>query len=198
MNHPLTWPSTWPRRPARERRRASFRDATVARACDEVLEELRLLGVTKPAVISTNLALRVDGLPRSGQGQPPDPGAAVYFELKGARRVLACDRWDRVEDNLRAIAKHIGAMRGMTRWGVGTTEQAFTGYAALPERAGHGFEGDPFDLLELERGRATEDDVRQAFRERAKADHPDHGGSEDAFHRLCRAKDAALQELRHR
>jgi hypothetical protein len=31
-----------------------------------------------------------------------------------------------------ALAAHIGALRGQDRWGVGSVEQAFTGYQALP------------------------------------------------------------------
>lgn len=83
-------------------------------------------------VISSNVALRRDGLPYSNQRRPDDPGVAVYFRLKGKPHVLACDRWLSPEENLWAIAKHIDAMRGQERWGVGTLEQAFTGYMALP------------------------------------------------------------------
>ncbi len=37
-------------------------------------------------------------------------------------------------DNLWAIAKHVEAMRGLDRWGVGDITRAFTGYAALPAK----------------------------------------------------------------
>ncbi len=83
-------------------------------------------------VISTNIELRNDGLPYSNRRAPADPGAAIYFILKKKPCVLACDRWDRVEDNLWAIAKHLEALRGQDRWGVGSVEQAFAGYTALP------------------------------------------------------------------
>ena len=73
-------------------------------------------------MISTNLKLRLDGLPRSDQATPADPGVAVYFELDGKTIVLACDKWNRVADNIYAIAKHVDALRGQDRWGVGTVE----------------------------------------------------------------------------
>jgi hypothetical protein len=57
---------------------------------------------------------------------------AIYFRLKGEPRVLACDKWNRVAHNLYAISKHIDAIRGQVRWGVGSLEQAFGGYRALP------------------------------------------------------------------
>lgn len=57
----------------------------------------------------------------------------ITDELKrlGAR-VLACDKWDRCADNMVALAKHVEAIRGQLRWGVGSLEQAFGGYRALP------------------------------------------------------------------
>lgn len=133
---PLHWPILKPRTPAGRRTRAAFsrepsHATTVGRERQHLAREMRLLGV-RSYLISTNLALRLDGEPRSGQGEPADPGVAVYFTLAKRPTVLACDRWDRVADNLRAIVKHIEAIRGQDRWGVGTIEQAFAGYAALP------------------------------------------------------------------
>ena len=40
-----------------------------------------------------------------------------------------------IEHNLRAIHKHIDAVRAQARWGVGSLAQAFAGFAALPEQA---------------------------------------------------------------
>lgn len=130
--HPLYWPSSQPR--TRWRDSGPFRQ-TLAQARDHLCDELDRLGAELP-ILSTNLALRLDGLPRSGQAPPTDPGAAVYFTLNGKRIVLACDRWDTVAANVRAIGKHVEAMRGQERWGVGTRAQAFKGYQALPEEAG--------------------------------------------------------------
>jgi hypothetical protein len=60
----------------------------------------------------------------------------VYFKLHGKDRVLACDKWDRVADNIAAIAAHIDAIRRQDRYGVGTIDQAFAGYSALPPPGG--------------------------------------------------------------
>ena len=70
--------------------------------------------------------------------QGADVGAAVYFRLPSGTRLrcFACDRWDRVPDNLCAIAKHLESIRGQLRWGVATIEQSFEGFAAeLPAAA---------------------------------------------------------------
>jgi hypothetical protein len=135
---PLAWPDGWPR--AKGRQRASFKRQgdrgwmealTVAIARKRLGDELDRLGA-RYVTLSTNLELRLDGQPRSGQPEPYDPGAAVYFHLQGKPIALACDKWDRVADNIAAIAKHIEAMRGMDRWGVGSAARAFAGYERLP------------------------------------------------------------------
>jgi len=91
-----------------------------------------MLGATG-LVISTNIPTRKDGLPFSNVREPEDRGVAVYFMLDGNQpHCLACDKWDRVADNLAAIAAHIDAIRGQARWGVGDLAQAFAGYKQLP------------------------------------------------------------------
>ena len=67
---------------------------------------------------------------------PDDPGVAVYFQLHDKERVLACDKWDTVADNIAAIAAHIDGIRRQDRYGVGTIDQAFAGYSALPPPGG--------------------------------------------------------------
>ncbi len=131
-------------------------------------------------IISTNIPVRKDGLPRSGYRKPDDPGVAVYFELDGRPYCLPCDKWDRIEDNLAAVAAHIAAMRGIERWGVGEAHDVYTGFKALPESTWTeaeiwkrlGLIGKP-DHIEI---------VRNAYKHKAKQCHPDaHTGSTQAF-----------------
>jgi hypothetical protein len=139
-------------------------------------------------VLSTNVALRLDGLPRADQPKQSDPGAALYFHRNGTPICMPCDKWDRVEDNIYAIAMHIGAMRGMERWGVGTTEQAFAGYKALtPGEAW-------YDVLEC-RPDATREIVEAQYRTRLRTAHPDVGGSNQAMARLNVARDEAIAAI---
>ncbi len=144
-------------------------------------EELRRLKAAKE-VLSTNVKRRVDGVPYSNQAQPNDPGVAVYFELKGKPVSLACDKWNRVEDNVWAIAKHIESLRGQERWGVGSIEQAFRGYMALPA-PGESSASDWWKTLGVPIN-ATPDQVRSAYRILAKKHHPDLGGDPEFFRRL--------------
>jgi len=90
------------------------RSLTVADARNRLDLELQRLGA-RDVLLSTNVQVRLDGLPRSGQNEPADPGAAVYFTLKGKPRCLACDRWSRVADNIAAIAAHVYAIRAVDR-----------------------------------------------------------------------------------
>lgn len=77
------------------------------------------------------------------------------------------------------------------RYGVGTLQQAFAGYAALPPSPDHDWRV----VLELPPGRVTVEQVETNFRKLARTAHPDVGGSVDAMSRINAARDAALAEL---
>lgn len=189
VSYPLHWPEGWKRSKMGGVRSAFARSRTLAAARIFLLEELRRLGARlSSVVISSNVLLRADGLPRSGQAQPVDRGAAVYFELKDRKQVLACDRWDRVEDNLYAIGKHIEAIRAQERYGVGTVEQALAGYLALPPAAS------AWEILGLQRG-ASAEEVNRAFRELARTAHPDQGGTHEQMARLTAARQELLAQV---
>jgi hypothetical protein len=207
---PLSWPSGWPRTPYGRRQHAKFygtkhvsypggggytqkTDLSVGEAVGRLAVELKRLGVrSEDWLISSNLQVRLDGLPYSNQSNAPDPGVAVYFRLKKSDRVLACDAWHRVADNIASIAAHIEALRAIDRYKVGTLDQAFAGYTALPAKGStwRTTLGFPPDAA------VTVDEVDRAFRERARTSHPDvNGGSHDAMASLTQARDEARREL---
>lgn len=199
--YPLDWPDGWKRTKPENQRPSPFggsymqrKNLTVYSAAQDVLRELGRLGARLP-VISSNLRVKGDGVPYSGQRNPYDAGVAVYFRLAGEPRVLACDRWALVQENMRAIAKHIEALRGMERWGVGSIEQAFRGFTGLPETAGRarpwravlGFAPEDSPVIE---------DVKVFYKRAALSLHPDMpGGSHEEMAELNAARDAALTEL---
>jgi hypothetical protein len=189
---PLHWPTTTPRTPAgRRRRNPLWKGATVSTASVQIEDEVRRLDGSD-LVLSTNLALRIDGFPRSGQPEPSDPGVAVYFKRKGKPLVFACDRYATVRENLRAVGMHLAAMRGIERWGCGTLDQAFAGYMALPEHAG----GEPWwRTLGLDCEPIDVEHLTAAYRDAAKRAHPDVGGSADAFKRVREAFEQGLAAL---
>lgn len=139
---PLSWPVGWKRTPADRRTRAQFKSAgvamTIGRARDQVAKELQRLGVPFGEwALSTNVETRMDGTIRADRGEPADRGVAVYFRMRqgGKPKVFACDKWDRVADNIAAIARHIECLRAVDRYGVGEMEQVLAGYTALPPSA---------------------------------------------------------------
>ena len=147
----------------------------MATARDGLLEELRLLGASR-VLLSTNIELRLDGLPYANRRAPGDAGVAVYYTWKDDQYVFSCDRWERVGDNVQAIRKTIQALRGIERWGTGDAMRAaFTGLKALPE-AGQASGTPWWTVLGCERD-ATADVIRRRYKVRAMATHPDRGGT---------------------
>lgn len=188
--HPLTWPTFLPR--CEQRQRSRFRGPTIAKATRRLSAELLRFGVADwQTVISSNILLRADGLPRSDTRNPADPGVAVYFRMDDEPHVLACDAWDLVADNLHAVALHVGALRALDRWRVGTAAQAFAGYKLLPETSEvPGW----WQVLDLERGASIED-VRARYRQRARDTHPDRpDGNRLEFERIVEAFRQACAE----
>jgi hypothetical protein len=204
--YPLQWPEGWPR--SRGRKSGQFgkqetvstntgswrskTDLTMADAMKRVKYELERLGinVADDSIVSTNLKLNLSGLPRGDQGEPSDPGVAVYFQKKGGpMRVIAIDAYYRVRDNVAAIAATLEAMRAIERHGgAQILERAFTGFAALPSPGKNWW-----DVLQV-RSDASRDVIETNFRRLAHDRHPDRqGGSDDAMAELNEARAAALR-----
>jgi hypothetical protein len=209
--YPLTWPSGWKRTDAHDRLRANWtktvyvdarnhqtgadekkktnRELNVADAAERLERQLDALGATD-AILSTNVELRMDGRPKAGRIEPYDTGAAVYFKLKGKDRCLACDKWQRVADNINALALHIDALRRMDRYGIGDMEQAFAGYTALPQNASPWW-----TILEFDERPAEWVTVLRRYHELLKKHHPDRGGSVETMAKINAARDAARFDL---
>lgn len=208
--YPLSWPPGRDRTPAIRRKRALFHkreerrwtnsegkytvnaERSVAQSVRALREEVERLGGTR-LVISSNVELRRDGLPMSGRRQPEDPGAAAYFTFDNRPVAFACDRWDRVSDNLYAIAKTIEALRGIDRWGSGDAMRAaFTGFRQL----GDGRK--PWrEVLGFEPGsEVREEEVDRKFDGLLRKHHPDKGGDPSRMAEINAARDAAREEFR--
>lgn len=213
--YPLHWPDGWPR--AKGRKQAQFgkteyrpgqtykskTDITMADAMKRVRDELGRLGIdtTDDMIVSTNLKLNLSGLPRGDQGEPGDPGVAVYFQKKegsganaymGPMRVIAIDRYDRVRDNLAAIAATLEAMRAIERHGgAQILERAFTGFAALTPPDWKKPWREVFGVKPDWRG-----DIAALYRQKARERHPDAGGNDTLMAELNVAYAEAKTELK--
>lgn len=218
--YPLQWPAGWRRTSPESRERAHFNkkvpqyrdvienglsrrvpsydrkmELSVHDATKRVLEELGRMGMDREAVvISTNIELRQDGLPKGGRRAPEDPGVAVYWTWQKGRgretRCMAIDRYNRVEDNLAAVAATLDAMRAIDRHGgAAILDRAFQGFAALPAPESW------WHVLGLKGPSATEAEIKNAHRRLISEHHPDTGGDTDRAARINRARDQGLETL---
>lgn len=196
-NFPLYWPSNQPRTESHKRKRSAFssrrsgfsygppKKHSIAESAHELELEIKRMG-GRNMIISSNLKVKSNGMPYSAQRTPDDPGVAVYFNWSKRDLVFACDKWLSIEDNLWAIVKHIEALRGQERWGVGSLDQAFAGYAALPDPTTRTW----WNVLGVDQ---TADDatIRSAYIRLAKQYHPDAGGDAVMFDQVQKAYDLA-------
>ncbi len=196
--YPLHWPPGFKRTKSRG---SSRFNSSIAGALKGVQDELRLLGkdTSRPAtnlIISSNVTL--------GQQRPKDPGVAVWFTWGDLPVCFPCDRYDRVECNLRAIGLIIESHRTIMRHGgLNLVEAAFRGFSALPPpRGADGQIEAPADWRsQLGFASDSEPDeaaIKSAWKERVKRDHPDRGGDPAKFNAVQCAYAAALEYVRSR
>lgn len=218
--YPLQWPAGWRRTSSGDRVKAQFskrvpqyRDVlengfakrvhsydrktelTVAEGLSRVLEELARMGMDRSdVVISTNVEVRLDGLPYSNRRSPSDPGVAVYWGWRRAggreARCMAVDRYDRVADNLAAIAATLEAMRAIERHGGATIlDRAFQGFTALPAPESW------WQTLGLTGPNASREEIEHAHSRLIMKHHPDRGGDTEKASQINRARDLGLATL---
>lgn len=201
--YPLAWPAGWRRTAVRQKakfigkagkwvdgesgRQYMPRELlTIGQGIRRLVQQLEALDGRK-VIISTNLILRQDGLPYATQAQPKDPGVAVYWRTRMEEaRCIAIDRYDRIADNLAAVAATLEAMRAIDRHGgAAIMERAFTGFKALaaPEQW--------WTILGCKQD-ANRREIDRAFRVKASEAHPDTGGTHDAMAKLNWARETGL------
>lgn len=212
--HPLCWPEGWQRTPSYARKgdgifstkrsdgNYGWNNLTFDRARRSLAEELQRLKAVG-IVLSTNVPLRLDGVPRGNDGERryDDPGVAVYFTYKGKPMVMARDLYSTIAGNMRSLALAIEALRTMERHGGGVMmEKAFAGFTALPPPEGSKprrpwwmvmrYSEDP-----AERELLSVKEVEARYATLAKRLHPDQGGSHDEMAELNQAKQDAIVDL---
>jgi hypothetical protein len=192
--YPLCWPVGYPRTEYPEHNSAFFQ-TTVDKQRKELLRELKLLKASD-VIISTNIPLRLDGMPYSDWNRRSiqDKGVAVYFNLDGQPSVLCCDAWNLFEDNFRALVLTINAMRGIDRWKVSEVlKRTFSGFKALPMETEAA--RDVWFKLGLEGKPATKEALSAAYKKKALIYHPDNPrtGDSNAMSDLGEAYQIALK-----
>lgn len=198
--YPLCWPEGWPR--SKEQawggRFKSSRESGVRSAVSldesrrKLFAELDRMTDVRNVILSSNVPLRLDGMPRGTYAAVDDVGAALYFTMRGKPLAMACDRFDSVAANVRSLGLAIQAMRQLDRHGGGAmVERAFAGFAALPPPRS------PWEILGMSPTSPTRAGVMDAFRARAFEIHPDATDDNDGdLAELVKARNDALKLVR--
>ncbi len=189
LGYPLCWPVGWPRTKSPEWSRFQTSKTTFGSIRQELVHEIEIMG-GRQIVLSTNIPLKKDGMPYATYKPLTDTGIAVYFTLKGQPKVFACDKWRKIEDNMRAIQKTIEAIRGIDRWGSSEImDRIYRGFQALPAQST--YLDDAWWVVLGVNADAGSEETKRAYRSLAKSSHPDVGGDEKLFKKYAEAYEQA-------
>lgn len=194
MNARFVPVETWPgvKRPRYERKQSLFSGAWSS-TLDLLDRELFHLNAKDVLVQGYFLRddIRLDGWPRSG-ASPSEPGIIVSFTTPNGELAFPCDTYTKWQDNLRAIALALTALRAVERYGVTRQQEQYKGWAKLPPAPDKMSAADALTFLALQAGLSvvTAETFTQAYRSAAKHLHPDNGrGNIHLFHLLQQAKE---------
>jgi hypothetical protein len=202
--YPLQWPEGWRRTSIAERRPAPYR-APIVDTRDLIIQELsvmvtgRTLGVVR-CQLSSDMRTKQDGTFYANPDEPTDPGAAVWWiDHAGELCVIACDAWNTLQGNLRAIALNIRHLRAVQRTRAsqifGKMAQSFRMHALMSENPAPR-KPPCIEVLGLERWPVSRDELNVHFRGLTKMrGHPDQGGDENRFRELSEAYAEATRLL---
>lgn len=188
---------TWPGELTKDRTRSRFRAGWERSRSDTGLSTVELLEREIAALDGKDVLMqmavrpqdiRLDGKVRANARPAEHPGVIITFDSNFGPLSYPCDAFDDWQDNVRAIALSLEALRKVDRYGVSRRGEQYSGWGKLPPAGGttatmgartaaeilvdqEQLEGDPDDLLEhWEAARLT-------YRHAARNAHPDrHGG----------------------
>lgn len=210
--YPLAWPDGWKRTEDFRRQDSKFK-VTLAAACSDLVSTLRKLGAVGTIVVSTNIPagrLNSDAAlyPKaSAEKKVEDPGVAVYWTVReGTHRtltakVMACDSWRTVRENIRALWLALEALLTIRRIKASAVfERAYSAFNVLPpteeEQAPPPVKRSWREVLGFTLKVATLHDVKLAYRKLCFMHHPDlEGGNNAKQVELNEAWEEAKKEL---
>ena len=193
----------WPGKPTASyaRRRSPFRAGwtQTSTLLDRELAQQRARQVVLQMYVRER-DIRNDGMIRA-DARPDQPGVVLSFEGKYGPVQMPCDRFFDWQDNVRAIALSLEALRTVDRYGVTQKGEQYAGWKALPAAAGVlATPEEAARLIAKETGWDTPDrwstpilnsaeQFQSAYRAAAQRVHPDKGGMHEAWITLQRAVD---------
>ena len=198
--------STWPGTKTRVQRPSSFgrRGQSMWRQTIETLERELAQLRARDVILELDVEerhIRQDGWIRASAA-PKYSGVILSFysnKLKGPLR-YPCDAFRKWEDNVRAIALALEALRKVDRYGVTTHNEQYAGWKALPATTTTTMTTEAAAKIISENSRDGDWTVgwanlleggrpcREAVRRAQFATHPDHGGTLEAFDDVQQAK----------
>lgn len=201
-----TWPDTmkvapireWPGELSRNRSRSLFK-AGLADTLDLLDREIWHLCDNRSQRESAELLIairagalwRQDGRPRA-HAAAEHPGVIFSLDSKHGPLSYPCDTFTTWQDNLRAVALALEALRKVDRYGVTKRGEQYRGFLAIEATAmpaGFTSADDAWAFI-LDRGGYDRDETRVAgrIRDAKRATHPDLGGNAADFQRVTAAE----------
>jgi len=182
------WPGTLTARRSRAKFKSSYPDTL--KLLDRELRNLAARNVILQVALSAD-DIRLDGRPRANS-RTAHPGVILSFESRFGPLSYPCDTFDNWEDNLRAIALALDALRTVKRYGVGQSGEQYRGWSALPPGRPVEPKIDKASAIKLlqKYAQATIGNVEEAkaaYRNALKETHPDRGGDPEQFKRVVEA-----------
>lgn len=127
---------------------------------------------------------RNDGMPRAN-AIPTFPGVILNIESSKGPLSYPCDKFTRWQDNLRAVALGLEALRKISRYGITPGDEQYAGWRAIPEKAsGLSFTAESaLEFLRTAAGSDADPTLRigtavQLYRRARAAAHPDRNGGD--------------------
>ncbi|SNS59050.1 molecular chaperone DnaJ [Rhodococcoides kyotonense] len=173
---------TWPSGQTAIRQRSNF-SAPWRSTLDLLDRELHYLGTgnrNAPAVLQIAMReqdFRLDGMPRAN-AVPSHPGVILAIESNKGPLSFPCDRFDRWQDNLRAIALALEALRKIDRYGITPNAEQYTGWKQLGTAADSQTPEAALRYLKRVSGSQLAQTTEQTYRKARANAHPDRNNGD--------------------
>jgi len=194
----------WPGEQTKSRQDSPF-SATWGATTDLLGRELRYLGAKNIIcqIAIDERQIRQDGYPYAN-AKASHPGVILAFDSTYGPLKYACDRFWHWQDNVRAIALGLEALRKVERYGITKRGEQYTGWKALAAStrpvmtteqasrfvAHHAYagRGESHPYAAADRILKDPAELKSRYREAAHTLHPDRGGDTEQFQTLQEAK----------
>ncbi|MCV7255647.1 molecular chaperone DnaJ [Mycobacterium hackensackense] len=181
----------WPRELTRDRQRSPF-SATWTSTMTILDRELHHLGAGRHRADSVlQIALReqdfrLDGMPYA-RAVPDHPGVILNIDGNKGPMSMPCDKFNRWQDNLRAIALSLEALRRVDRYGTTPGNEQYRGWLAIEQAGSAASPREAAEVLAKAAGLVdvvfdmSHANVTRLYRSAVKAAHPDRNGGDQTL-----------------